>query len=74
MWKSHITGSGEQLNWRYEIAPNSDAKVYLLTIGRIATTGSWHGAYGQFFIAWAPMPKRNKELEDRLVLEGVIPR
>lgn len=71
---THISGADSDLNWRYEVAPNTDSKVNLLTIGRIAASGNWYGDYGEFFIAWAPLPKRNKELESRLVHEGVIPR
>jgi hypothetical protein len=62
---THITGAGTELEWRYEVAPNRGAKVQLLTVGRIAVHGNWYGAYGEAFIAWAPMPKRNKELEDQ---------
>lgn len=56
--------------WRYEVAPRTDAKVQLLTIGFVAVYGSWRGAYGDLFVAWAPVPKRNKELEAEL---GLIP-
>lgn len=68
-----ITGIGKDLEWRYEVAPKSDSKVHLLTVGRIATHGNWSGGYGQYFIAWAPVPKRNKALEEQLVAAGRIP-
>jgi hypothetical protein len=60
-------GPGE---WRYEVCPRSDAKVQLLTIGAVATSGNWTGAYGEFYVAWCPLPKRNKAKEREL---GVLP-
>jgi hypothetical protein len=70
--KNHISAPAGECYWRYEIAPRSDAKVQLLTKGRIATHGQWTGAYGEQFIAWAPMPKRDKKTEARLIAEGKI--
>jgi hypothetical protein len=55
-------------DWIYEVPPRTDAKVQLLTVGRIATYGSWYGELGEHFIAYCPLPKRNKELERRLGL------
>lgn len=49
------------------------AKVFLLTKGGVATTGNWTGAYGEFFIAWCPMPKRNKQRERELGLSPTNP-
>jgi hypothetical protein len=58
-----ITGTSE---WVYAVPPRTDAKVQLLTIGAIQTTGNWYGKYGEFFVAYAPLPKRNKEIERKL--------
>lgn len=51
--------------WIYERSPPG-RKVYLLTIGKVAVVGDWTGEYGQTFIAWAPMHKRNRETELKL--------
>lgn len=68
----HIAAAPGEIFWRYEVAPRTDAKVWLLTRGRIAVPGNWAGAYGESFIAWAPMPKRDKDIENRLIAEGKI--
>lgn len=66
--KTHITAETGEIYWRYEVPHSTDAKVLLLTVGRIAVTGQWYGPYGQNFIAWAPLPRRDKEQEARLGL------
>lgn len=40
--------------------PSKGAKVQLLTIGGICTTGPWDARY---CIGWLPLPKRNVEKE-----------
>lgn len=40
--------------------PNKGAKVQVLTIGGVHTTGPWDPAYR---VAWLPLPKRNKDKE-----------
>ncbi len=42
--------------------PPGGAKVLLLTIGGVCTTGYWGDP---FFIGWAPLPGRNKEKETK---------
>ena len=54
------------VHWLYEPPPNLTKKVFLLTTGRIAITGIW--GTGNGVIAWAPIPKRNKKLEEELGL------
>ena len=49
--------------WRYSAPPDTNAKVLLLTKGRIATLGKWGD--GMSVIAWCPLPKRDKEVEAR---------
>jgi hypothetical protein len=68
--QTYIAAPAAELGWRYEVPKRTDAKVLLLTIGRIATIGNWSGPYGRDFIAWAPLPKRNKAEEARL---GLLP-
>lgn len=63
---TYIAAGASQLGWRYEETPNRAAKVLLLTAGRVAVIGNWSGAYGQQFIAWCPLPKRDKAAEERL--------
>lgn len=59
-------------SWIYPAAgqptPPGGAKVLLLTIGSVAVIGSWtsDGRY----LAWAPLPKRNRQLE---VEKGIAP-
>lgn len=43
-------------------APRKGAKVQLLTVGGIHTTGPWDD--DGFYIGWLPLPKRNKDKED----------
>ena len=62
-----IAGNGPS-EWQYEIPPRTDAKVQLLTIGFTAVHGEWYGKYGEFFIAWCQLPKRDKEREKQLGL------
>lgn len=55
-------------SWRYEEPLRTDAKVLLLTVGRVAVVGNWCGELGQFFVAWSPLPKRDKQREQELGL------
>lgn len=66
--KSYIAAPAGEVYWRYEIPGRTDAKVLLLTKGGIAVTGNWYGGLGESFMAWAPLPKRDKEQEARLGL------
>lgn len=69
MNSTHIAAPAGEVFWRYEIAPDRGAKVLLLTVGGICVTGRWHGALGENFLAWSPMPKRNRDTERRLIKE-----
>lgn len=51
--------------WRYEKAP-AGMKVDLLTKGGISVNGTWKGELGEYYIAWAPLRKRNHSLEKQL--------
>ena len=63
--KPALTANANELGWRYE-KPADSGKCLLLTIGLIAVVGHWSGDYGQAFVAWMPLPKRDKELERAL--------
>lgn len=68
-----VTADAGGVYWRYNV-PNTIGTVLLLTIGRTAMKGQWSGELGQYYVAWAPLPKRDKVLEDRLIEAGVIHR
>ena len=64
--------------WRYEVCPYSNT-VDLLTVGGIRIKGQWQGKLGEQFMAWMPLPKRDKQKELELGLgmeylpEGFVP-
>lgn len=64
--------------WRYEVCPYSDT-VDLLTVGGIRIKGQWQGKLGEQYMAWMPLPKRDKRKEIALGLgmeylpEGFVP-
>ena len=67
MSQQHVTTAPPgELYWRYTIPQRSDSKMFLLTKGGVAVVGNWSGALGEFFLAWCPMPKRNRALEESM--------
>lgn len=58
------------VQWQYNL-PTRRCKMLLLSIGGVLVTGDWYGALGEYFFAWAPMPKRDHELERKLLLHPV---
>lgn len=54
------------MNWNYSIPHNRSVIVQLLTTGGFAVHGKWQGDYGQYFIAWYPLPVRDMQLEREL--------
>lgn len=64
--KGYVAGGDQE--FLYECAPKGQ-KVQLLTRGGVCVHGQWYGDYGQHFWAWAPLPKRNKALEESLLLK-----
>lgn len=52
--------------WRYKETPPNGTKLLLLTVHGSAVIGNWQGEYGQYYIAWSALPKRNKILEREL--------
>lgn len=68
MNKPHLAAPADQCGWRYSVPEDKASKMHLLTVGFVAIHGSWYGDYGQYLIAWAPMPKRDKETERALGL------
>lgn len=55
--------------WNYEKPTHGAAKCLLLTIGGILITGNWTGELGENYLAWAPMPKRDKRREAVILAE-----
>ncbi|CAN7305855.1 hypothetical protein LJR296_001440 [Cupriavidus necator] len=53
--------------WIYDVPPNRGAKVQLLTVGGISTTGHWYGELGQYLLGWAPLLKRDKAREAEIL-------
>lgn len=63
--KSYITAPVSA--WNYDMgALPFGAKCFLLNEGGVAVVGSVTANTRKDFMAWAPMPKRDKELEKRL--------
>ena len=56
--------TSDEAHWRYEPPPDPSAKTLLLNRNGVAILGAWGLGIG--IIAWCPLPKRNKELEERL--------
>lgn len=64
--KDYIAAEPGQLYWRYtRPTEGGGAKMLLLTIGGIAMTGRWEGEVGQYYVAWCPLPKRDRAEEQR---------
>lgn len=60
----HLAASPTAFNY-IDPAPRG-VKLTLLTIGKVQVVGEWSDIGG--YIAWAPLLKRDKELEERLGL------
>lgn len=66
-----MSGPGEPVTaegapWRYDDTAPRGRKVLLLTIGGVLVQGNWKGYLGEFFLAWQPLPKRDKVAESLL--------
>lgn len=44
------------VEWNFSV-PNHSGKCLLLTTGGICVTGDWYGELGQYFAAYAALPK-----------------
>lgn len=64
--KTHITAPTGEIFWRYERAPAS--QCLLLNPGGSLMRGPPTGEFMQEYIAWCPMPKRDKLKEKELGL------
>lgn len=62
------TASPGELYWRHSLPCRTDSKMLLLTVGEVAVIGQWYGTVGEHFLAWCPLPKRDKALEVSLGL------
>lgn len=61
--KGYVSGGTEYLYPKAgDPVPPGGAKVLLLTVGGICTIGSWSPVH----VAWAPLPTRNREKEQKL--------
>lgn len=58
--------AGQAAAWIYE-KPRQKGKMHLLTIGCISVTGDWKGELGEFFLAWSPLLKRDKQKEAEII-------
>lgn len=62
--KSYVAGRCE---WNYDMATSPTGKrCLLLNAGGVAVIGTAPGRGETFFKAWAPLPKRDKALEESL--------
>jgi hypothetical protein len=59
--------AAEYVAWTYAKPSHGGAKTLLLTIGGITIVGSWLGEAGENYLAWAPLPKRDKAKERELL-------
>lgn len=60
-----LTASPGLIDWRYEPVPTR-APCLLLNLGGCLMKGPPIGKWGEEYIAWAHMPKRNKDIERKL--------
>lgn len=52
--------------WNYDMAAcRTGVKCLLLTIGAVLVVGSVTEETRKYYVAWAPMPKRDKAEEER---------
>lgn len=51
-----------ELYWRHSLPRRTDSKMLLLTVGEVAVIGQWYGKVGEHFLAWCPLPKRDKRV------------
>ncbi len=58
--------AGQAAAWIYEV-PERRGKMHLLTVGCVSVTGDWKGELGEFYLAWSPLLKRDKEKEAAIV-------
>ncbi len=71
--QSVTTAPPGEIHWRYTVPRNGDSKMLLLNLGGVAIIGNWYGELGEHFLAWCPLPKRDKQLERALGLVHYAP-
>lgn len=65
--QGYIAEEAGAVKWHYEVPEDRASKVNLLTVGGLQVTGNWGaGRWGEQFIAWAPLIKRDKLREEAL--------
>lgn len=60
-----LTAPPTEIHWRYEPVPTS-GRCLLLNTGGCVIFGPPMGPWRSEYIAWAPLPKRDKERERQL--------
>lgn len=58
--------TGYSIDWVYSEPEEKGATMLLLTVGGCLVKGVWYGELGEYLVAWAPMPKRDKETEFKI--------
>ena len=67
--KNYITALPSGMSYRYTL-PDKSGKMLLLTVGGVCVVGAWAGELGEYYIAWCPLPKRDKSREPVISVEG----
>jgi len=52
--------------WTYDAPRDRGATYLLLTISSVLVKGRWYGEHNEYFIAWAPMPSIDHDIERKL--------
>jgi hypothetical protein len=63
----YVAAEPGEVHWHYNVPTDRNSKMTLLTRGGLQVTGNWIGDWGDFFLAWAPLLKRDKEREAYLL-------
>ena len=53
--------------WNYCRPQHENVKMQLLTTGGVCVIGQWTGDIGEHYLAWAPLLKRDKAEERRIL-------
>jgi hypothetical protein len=64
--KGYISAKAGDVKWTYAVPSDKGAKVTLLTVGGMQVTGTWTGGWGEAYLAWAPLLRRDKAREEAL--------
>ena len=59
-----LTAPDGELHWNYTEPADRSRKMLLLTRQGVAILGPWEKGLG--LVAWCPLPRRNRTIEDQL--------